>query len=136
MATGLFAKGRQKFLIKLIDWDTDDIRMVFVDTVTDLPVLATDEWLSDIGAGARVATSGTLTTNVSAGTGVADATDETVASVTGAVFQAIVFYLHTGVAGTSALIAMVDNYTGLPCTPNGSNITVAFPSDSNKIFML
>jgi hypothetical protein len=38
--------------------------------------------------------------------------------------QAIVLYIDTGTASTSALIAYLDTETGLPVTPNGANITL------------
>ncbi len=82
-----------------------------------------------------LATSGNLS-GKTATDGVADASDVTVATVTGDQFEAIIVYKDTGVEATSILIAYIDDYTGLPCTPNGSNITVTFPNDSNKIFKL
>ena len=136
MADGLYAKARQKFLTKLLDWTGDDIRFIFVKVTSGYTVnLATDADLTVISGGNRIATSGSLSSKT-ATDGVADAADETVASVSGAAFQAIVFYMHTGTDATSIPIAYVDSYTGLPCTPNGSNITVAFPSDGNRIIKL
>jgi len=135
MATGLYDFGRESFLLGNIDWVADNIRLIFIDAADYVVNLATHQFLSDIPAPARVATSGNFASKTSAA-GVADAADLTVSTVTGDVFEALVIYQHTGTEGTSILIAYIDNYTGLPCTPNGSNITVAFPSDSNKIFKL
>lgn len=135
MATGLYDFGRESFLLGDIDWVGDNIRLIFIDAADYTVNLATDQYLDDIPAPARVATSGNLASKTSTA-GVADAEDITIATVTGDVFEALVLYKHTGTESTSILIAYIDNYTGLPCTPNGSNITVAFPNDANKIFKL
>jgi hypothetical protein len=68
--------------------------------------------------------------------GVADAADITYSSVSGSACAYIIIYKDSGVSATSPLIAKIDDYTGLPVTPNGGNITVSWPNDSNKIFKL
>lgn len=135
MASGLYAFGRQSFLDGDIDWSGDNIKVLFVDAADYTVNLATHQYHSDVTSGGIVATSGNLSGKTSTG-GVADASDLTVSTVTGDTFEALVIYKDTGVSGTSILIAYIDDYTGLPCTPNGSNITVAWPNDSNKIFKL
>lgn len=135
MANGLFASGREGFLDGSIDWDTDTIKAVLVDHGTDTPVLATDVFLSDITAGARVATSGALASKTVPG-GVADAADLTITAVTGATVESIVLYKDTGSAATSRLIAMIDTATGLVFTPNGGDLTIAWDNGANKIFKL
>src|SRR4051794_39104889 len=125
MATGLYDKGREGFLDGSIDWDTDNIKAVLVDAGAYTVNLATDQFLSDIAAGARISTSANLgTKTVTAG--VADAADVAFTAVSGATVEAIVLYKDTGVAGTSRLIAYIDNATGLPVTPNGGDINVAW----------
>lgn len=47
----------------------------------------------------------------------------------GATGQALVFYVDTGTAATSQLIAYMDTETGLPVTPNGANITINFSTN-------
>lgn len=135
MASGLYAFGRQSFLDGDIDWSADNIKLLFVDAADYTVNLATHQYHSDVTGAGIVATSGNLSGKTSTG-GVADASDLTVATVTGDPFEALIIYKDTGVSGTSILIAYIDDYTGLPCTPNGSNITVAFPNDANKIFKL
>lgn len=135
MANALFDKGRQAFLQADIDWLVDDIRLIFVDHADDTPAPATDDFLDDILAAARVAVSGSFT-GKDATNGVADAADVTVTSVTGDPFESIVIYKHTGTDATAALIAFIDTATGLPCTPNGGNITVAWDNGANRIFKL
>lgn len=135
MASALYDFGRESFLTGDIDWAADNIKLVFVDVADYTVNLATHQYLDDIPGAARVATSGNLSGKTTTA-GVADAADVTVATVSGDVFEALVIYKDTGTEGTSILIAYIDDYTGLPCTPNGSNITVAFPNDGNKIFKL
>lgn len=55
-----------------------------------------------------------------------DGADVTFTAVTGSPAEALVVFIDTGTAGTSRLIAFIDTATGLPVTPNGSDITVAW----------
>jgi hypothetical protein len=139
MSNALYDKGRQKFLQADIDWLVDDIKAVLVNVsgagTLYTPNLATDEFLSDIPAGARVATSSNLATKT-ATAGVADADDVAFTTVSGATSEALVLYKDTGVAATSPLIAYIDSATGLPITPNGGNINVVWDNGSSKIFKL
>lgn len=135
MANALYDKGREGFLDGSIDWDTDNIKAVLVDTGTYTVDLANHDNLDDIAGGARIATSANLSSKTVAA-GVADAADVTFSSVTGASVEAIVLYKDTGTASTSRLIAYIDTATGLPVTPNGGDITVAWDSGANKIFKL
>lgn len=97
-------------------------------------------FLSDIAAGARIATSGNLASKTvvdGAIGGVADAADLTFTAVTGAVSEALVVYKDTGTASTSALIALVVVATNLPVTPNGGDIAVAWDNTAaRRIFKL
>lgn len=135
MANALFDKGREGFLGGDIDWDANDIRLVFVDHADDTPNVSTDDFLDDITAPARVASSGAFTTKTKTD-GVADADDVTISTVSGDPFESIVIYKHTGTDSTANLIAFIDTATGLPCTPNGGNITVQWDSGANRIFKL
>lgn len=135
MANALYDKGREGFLDGSIDWDTDTIKLVFVDEADDTPALDTDEDLADRAAGSRVATSDALASKTVTA-GVADAADVTVSTVSGDQFESIDIYQDSGVEATSRLICNIDTATGLPCTPNGGDITVQFDSGANKIFKL
>lgn len=135
MANALYDKGREKFLTGAISWSSDDIKVVLVDAADYTVSISTHEFLSDITSGGRVATSGNLSSKTTTA-GVADAADVTFSAVTGDVSEALVIYKDTGSAATSPLIAYIDTATGLPVTPNGGDITVAWDSGSNKIFKL
>jgi hypothetical protein len=135
MSNSLYTKAKQGLIDGSIDLDTDTIKAVFVDGADYTPDLATHDNLDDIPAGARVAVSGALQ-NKSVTDGVFDADDIILAAVTGDQFEYIVLFKDTGVEGTSRLILLIDTATGLPCTPNGSDITIQFSSGADKIFRL
>jgi len=135
MANAVYGKAREKFLNGDIDWANDDIKAVLVDTAAYAVSIDSDEYLSSIPAGDRIATSGNLASKTST-LGVADAADITFSTVTGDVSEAIVLYKDTGDAATSPLIAYIDTATGLPITPNGGDITITWDSGANKIFKL
>lgn len=135
MANALYDKGREGFLDGSIDWDTDTITMIGMDHTDDTPVVATDDNLDDLLSAGRVG-SWTPFATKTVTSGVADAADITANTVSGDQFESLNIYKNTGVESTSRLIAYIDTATGLPCTPNGGNITVAFDSGANKIFKL
>lgn len=135
MANALYDKGREAFLDGLIAWSSHNIKCVLVDTGAYTANLATDTFLSDVPALARIATSGNLASKTVTA-GVADAANVTFTAVTGVSCEALVIYRDTGVVGTSRLIARIDTATGLPATPDGSDIAVAWDDGANRIFKL
>lgn len=135
MANALYDKGRQRFLEGQLNWLTDTIKAILVDTGTYTPNLTSHEFLSDVAGVSRITTPVTLTSKTSTG-GAADAADVTFSSVSGASIEAIIIYKDTGVEGTSPLLAYIDTATGLPITPNGGDIIVTWDNGPNKIFKL
>lgn len=138
MANSLYTKGKQGLLDGSIVWLTGNIKAMLVDTSVYTVNATTDQYLSDIPSGARIASSGLLA-NRTATDGVADADDVTLNSVftTGDV-DGIVLYNDTGTTATSRLLMYIDTVTsGFPITaPEGGSVTVTWPSDANKIFKL
>ena len=55
-----------------------------------------------------------------------DGSDVTFTAVSGSPAEALIVFIDTGTASTSRLIAYIDTATGLPVTPNGSDITVSW----------
>lgn len=135
MSNALYTKAKQGLIAGDIDLDADTIKAILVDGADYTPDLATHQYLSSIPSAARVATSGALQ-NKTVTDGVFDADDITVASVSDDQFEYIVLYKDTGVEGTSRLILLIDTATGLPCTPNGSDITIQWSAGADKIFRL
>lgn len=141
----LYGKGRQGFLSGTIDWDTDDIKVLLVDSTDYTVSIDVDQYCNTdtIPALARV-TNG-LSANLgtkSVTLGVADAADITLSSVSGEQCEAIVIFKDGGGGGVTAsgttdlLIAYIDTATGLPITPNGGDITISWDAGANKIFKL
>jgi hypothetical protein len=132
VASALFDAGREGFLSNEIDWDTAVIKVALVRGYT---FSAAHKFVSDVtGAGGTlVATSGALTSKTVTG-GVADAADVTFTAVAaGAAIPAFIIFQSSAVTGgadvaatAQRLIGYVDTATGLPVTPNGQNITLAF----------
>jgi len=112
MANTLFDKARQRFLEAQLNWMTDTVKVILVDTGAYTPQTAIHEFLSDIPTSARIAGPVTLTAKATTG-GAADAADCTFTSVSGASIEAIVLYKDTGTESTSPLIAYIDTATGL-----------------------
>jgi hypothetical protein len=132
MANVIYDLGRESFLKGEISWDADNIVTVLVDLADYTANVATDQFITSVPAGARVAVSGNLASKTTTN-GAADAADVTFSSVTGDISEALVIYQNTGVEGTSRLIAYIDTATGLPVTPNGGDIQVQW---SAPIFTL
>jgi hypothetical protein len=135
MANKLYDLGREKFLNGEIDWTDDDIKLLLVDTADYTVNLGTDEFHATIPSAAIVATSSNFASKTTT-LGVADAADVILSTVSGDVSEAVVIYKDSGVSATSPLIAYIDSATGLPVTPNGSDITIEWADTSDKIFKL
>lgn len=135
MANALYDAGRNAFLTGGINWTGDTIKITLVDAQDYTPNLAVHDFLDDIPAVGRVATSGPLT-GKTASAGVADAADVTITAVSGDPFEYIIGFKDTGTASTSNLIFLIDTATGLPFTPSGGDIMIVWDDGSNKIFKL
>lgn len=135
MSTFLYDKARERFLSGGLDWDSDTVKAVLVDTAAYTPDPATDEFLSEIPAVDRIAVSAALT-GKTVTAGVADAEDVTFPAVSGDSVEAIVLFKDTGDPATSPLIAFLDNAVGLPFTPSGADVIVRWSDGANRIFKL
>ena len=138
MANVIYPKFKEALLgqVPSIDLDSDTIKVALVRGYT---YSATHDFLDDVtggGGGTIVGTPQTLGSKTITN-GVFDAADVTFTAVAaGAAIQHLIIYEDTGSAATSGLIAAIDSYTGLPVTPNGGDITVAWDNGANKIFSL
>lgn len=107
------------------------VKVALVDTGT-YTYSSAHEFLSSLTG--RVGTDQTLGSKTFVN-GTFDAANATWTAVSGATVEALVIYIDTGTAGTSRLVAYLDTgYTGLPVTPNGSDITVTW--DAAGIFTI
>ena len=106
MANSLYDKGRQRFLEAQLNWLTDDIKVVMVDTGV-YTFASTHEFFASIPVAARI-TAPTTLTNKTSTNGAADAQDVTFAAVNGPSLEALVIYrevLGTDHAEIGALLA-------------------------------
>lgn len=111
----------------LPDLDTDTIKVHLLDAADHTTSLSADVDEADITAAGEVATA-TLTAKTvgSVGVGVFDADNTTFTSVSGDQAEELVLWQDTGTPATSPLIANFDTATGLPVTPSGGDITIAW----------
>jgi hypothetical protein len=134
--SALYDKAREGYLSGALNWLTDDVRAILIDSADYTVDLAIHDFLDDVPGAARVAVSPSLT-GKTATNGVADAAGTTFPLVTGDQSEVVVLYKHTGTDSTSRLIAFVDTFSsGMPVTPNGGDITVAWSTGANRIFKL
>lgn len=136
MPNALYPTARAAFGNGGIAWLTDDIRAVLVDATYVYSDL--HDFLDDVVAGNRVATSASMTgkTNV---LGVFDADDLVFTAVTGDVVKGVIIYKHTGVEATSQLILFYDSTAAsvaITVTPDGNSIRVRWSAGPLKIFRL
>lgn len=123
MANRLYKKGKEQFAGGGINWTGDNIKCLLVDSGAYTVDTNTHDFLDDVPAGSRIATSGNLAGKTKTN-GVCDANDVTFTAVSGVQSEYLIVYKDTGTESTSPLIAFYDTATGLPVTPNGGDITV------------
>lgn len=123
MSSALYPIGKKAILDADVDLLADTIKAALLDTDT-VGYNAAHDFYDDISAGV-IGTPQTLASKTTTG-GVFDAADVVFTGVSGATVEAIVIYKDTGSAATSQLIAFIDTATGLPVTPNGGDITIAW----------
>lgn len=132
MANALYNKAREGFAKAQINWETDTIKAVLVDSGA-YTFSAAHQFISDVPSGARISSIQTLS-GKTATDGACDANDLTFPSVSGASIEVIIIFKDTGTEGTSPVIAYIDSGTGLPITPNSGDIIVTWDNGINKIF--
>lgn len=133
MANKLYDKGREAFLEGSIAALTDTLKIALVSSATYTPNFATDQFFNIIPGGAIIA-AGVALTGRTGLAGTLSAANVVFTAVSGGQAAYIVLYKDTGTPSTSPLIGLIDTATGLPVTPNGGDITVAWAS--GQIFTL
>ena len=134
MANTLYDSARERFLKGELNWMTDTIKVILVDTGSYTPAFGTHANLADIGPAARISSAPVTLVDKTTSGGAADARDATFPSVSGPSIEAIVIYKEGADEASSPLIAFIDTGTGLPITPNGGDIIVTWDNGPNKIF--
>lgn len=137
MANAHYTKFVQNLLDGNIDLMANNLKIVAVDNADYTVNLATHDFLDDIPAAARVATTGNLA-NKSVTDGVFDCDDVILSGTGGDPFERLVLYVDSGVAATSYLILSIDTATGLPFSPpaGGWSINIVLDNGTNKVFKI
>lgn len=136
MANALYGKGREAFGNAGINWGSDTIKCILVDTGAYTVSIDVDDALADIAAGARIGSAVTLSSKTNT-LGVFDAADISFTGLSSAPsIEALVIFKDTGVEATSTLIAYIDTATGLPVSAGATQVDVAWDNGANKIFKL
>jgi len=134
MADAPYVKGINALAAAGINLTSDTIKVVACDS-SYTANMSSDQYLSAIDSGARIATA-TLSSK-SFTDGVFDAADPTFTAVaSGDTITQLVIYKDSGSPSTSALIWRIDSYTGLPYATDNGDIVLAWPNDANKIFKI
>ena len=102
------------------------VKLVLVD-LADYTFNSTHNFLDDVPAGARVSTSDALT-GKAVTNGAFTSANSKFPLASGDESEALFLYIDTGTDATSALIAFIDNATGLPISPDGTDITINLSS--------
>lgn len=133
MANVIQPSGKEGFATGAINWPSDDIRIVLLDSA--YVYSSSDDFLNDIAAGARVATSGALQNKTATG-GILDADDITLSAVAGDPITQGYYYKHTGVEATARLIVYFNEALGIIYTPDGDDIRFQHADGADKIAAL
>lgn len=132
MASKIYPKAKETALQGGLNMSSGTVKVSLIDTGTYTYSDAHQFYSSVTGV---VGTPVTLSSKTFVN-GLFDAADATFSAVSGATVEALIIWVDTGSSATSPLIAFIDSATGLPVTPNGGNIDVAWDNGTNKIFQL
>ena len=126
MANAIYPIAKKALLDADIDLSADTIKIVLC--TSSYTYNTAHDFLNDVTAGYRVATSAALSSKTTTG-GAFDAADVTFTALTGSTVTSWILFRDTGTESTSNLIAYFDTVSGggaLSYTPNGSNFTLQF----------
>ena len=136
MANAMYGKGRESFGNAGINWGSDTIKAILVDTGSYTVSIDTHDNLDDIPGVARVGSAVTLASKTNT-LGVLDAADISFTGLTSAPsIEALVIYKDTGTESTSTLIAYIDTASGLPVSAGATNVDVSWDNGANKVFKI
>lgn len=133
MANAVYDKAAEGAWKALIDWVSDDIRGLLIDTGA-YTFSAAHEFLSDVPSGARLAAAVALSGKTVSGRTLQATSPLTFPTVAaGTDVTALILYKHTGSDATARLILYIDTAYGLPAIRNGLDIRINWNTGANKI---
>lgn len=108
-----------------IDFNADNIRIALIDNLTATVSAGTVDY-AELSA-ALVGTATDLSNETVTNPGIFDASDATIASVSGNPIEQLAVFKWSGTASTSPVTHAYDSATtGIPLTPNGGDVTVTW----------
>lgn len=126
MANVIYPKFKEQALQGGVNLASGNIKAVLVD-LADYTYSAAHEFLSDVAAAGRVATSANLASKTFTN-GTFDSADPSFTAATGDQCEALILYIDTGAPSTSRLIAFIDGRERLQvaaaASTGGTSITV------------
>ncbi len=137
MASTWYPKYKEALLTgsSNISLSSGTVKALLIDTA-DYTYSSAHDFLDDVAAGSRVATSSAFT-GKSVTSGLFDADDITFTSVTGDQSEALIIFIDTGSEATSRLVLYIDAASsGLPVTPNSGSINITWDNGASKIAQL
>jgi len=136
MASGIYVAGKRAMMGGDVDLINDAIGAALIDLDAYTPDLSEDESLSDVPDAAVLAQT-VLTGKALDGTAFR-ADNAVFASVAdeGQTATAVLLYLDEDTYSGSTLIALFDDSTAFPVTPDGTDITVQWDTGAGGIFKL
>lgn len=129
MAGTWYNKSLTKIMKALVDLSSVNLKFALV--TAGYTFSQSDAFVTDLGANIVERTANLTSVTVgSVGEGVLDAADSTFTALTGSVGTQLILFHDTGTDSTSQLLLMADSseYTGLPITPDGSDVPLVFPA--------
>jgi hypothetical protein len=134
VANLLYPSAKEMFLSAQLDWLSDPIYAILIDTNYYTLSLAHTS-LADVDASAFVVSS-PIMTGRTCPNGVADAANLVFPATSGSIIQACLIVLDGGTALQSKLIAYIDTALNLPYNPDGRIIVFQWDDGPNRIFAL
>ena len=134
MTDAIYPKYKEALLSRAADvaLDSETVKVSLVDTDI-LSYSSLDQYYSDLDANGVIGTA-TLA-NVDVTNGVLDADDVSIVPDSNTESEALLLWIDTANTETSRLVAWLDDsVTGLPITPNGSNVEITW--NASGIFQL
>jgi hypothetical protein len=132
----LLDTAREAFARGLVDWVGDTVVARLVRTSVAAPNFSTLAFLSELDDDGFAADAVEIE-NRTATAGVLDGDDVLFPAVdAGDAIDAVAIYVDTGNAATSRVLAWLDSGTGLPVTPDGTDVTVTWDPGASRIVRL
>ena len=137
MANFVYKKAKESLLNGEFNLSSNNLKVLLIDKSLYTPNENSDQYISDIPAGAIKKRSNNMT-NVVNSLGVLDGDNVSISDYNGQYFYGIVLYQSGSSDSDSKLIFFIDNSSGLPFTGSNSNtpVTIIWSDSNTKILSI